>query len=391
MGSSNWSDLAKMDPELKEFLNKVGPLPSLADAPSVQAARDALAQAFSPVPGISAPENMDGVKKSEISIPVRDGSSIRALLYQPETPAKEGSPLVVLYHGGGWCLGVPEMAEVDCVNFVQQFGCVCISVDYRLAPEHPFPVPVEDSWDALKWIAAHASDLAADPSAGFIVGGASAGGNIAVILSHLARDESLSPPITGLWPNIPALISPDAIPEEYKDVIISHEQNAEAPAFNRKAYVFMISACLAPPFYVSISAPARQLHLDHYASFQSTNHRTDQYNPDPPSHPLFSPLLWPTGHKNLPPSYFQVCGMDPLRDEGLLYERILREECGIKTKLDVYPGLPHGFWGFFPHLKSSRAFMQDTIRGMAWLLGKEGEVGVVKNEEPAKVPAAAVL
>ncbi|KAJ9638296.1 hypothetical protein H2199_006983 [Coniosporium tulheliwenetii] len=333
---------------LNLFLDKVGPLPSLADAPSVQAARDALAQAFSPVPGISAPENMDGVKKSEISIPVRDGSSIRALLYQPETPAKEGSPLVVLYHGGGWCLGVPEM----------QFGCVCISVDYRLAPEHPFPVPVEDSWDALKWIAAHASDLAADPSAGFIVGGASAGGNIAVILSHLARDESLSPSITGLWPNIPALISPDAIPEEYKDVIISHEQNAEAPAFNRKAYVFMISAPIQPR---------------------------------PPSHPLFSPLLWPTGHKNLPPSYFQVCGMDPLRDEGLLYERILREECGIKTKLDVYPGLPHGFWGFFPHLKSSRAFMQDTIRGMAWLLGKEGEVGVVKNEEPAKVPAAAVL
>ncbi|EON62302.1 hypothetical protein W97_01523 [Coniosporium apollinis CBS 100218] len=357
MGSTNWSDLAKMDPELKEFLDKVGPLPSLADAPSIQGVRDALAQAFPPVPGISVPENMDGVKKNELSIPVRDGSSIRALLYQPEAPPKEGSPLVVLYHGGGWCLGMPEMTEVDCVNFVQQFGCVCISVDYRLAPEHPFPVPVEDSWDALKWVAAHTSDLAADPSAGFIVGGTSAGGNIAIILSHLARDESISPLITGLWPSVPVLISPDAIPDEYKDVIISHEQNAEAPAFNKKAYMFMIN----------------------------------QYNPQPPSHPLFSPLLWPSGHKGLPPSYFQVCGMDPLRDEGLLYERILREECGIKTKLDVYPGLPHGFWGFFPHLKSSRAFVQDTMRGMAWLLGKEGEVKVVKNEEPAKVPAAAVL
>lgn len=83
--------------------------------------------------------------------------------------------------------------------------------------------------------------------------------------------------------------------------------------------------------------------------------------------------------------------MDPLRDEGLLYERILREECGVKTKLDVYPGLPHGFWGFFPHLKSSRAFVKDTMRGVAWLLGKEVREEEVKNEAPAETPAPAVL
>jgi acetyl esterase/lipase len=72
----------------------------------------------------------------------------------------------------------------------------------------------------------------------------------------------------------------------------------------------------------------------------------DSYKPDPAS-PLFSPFLHPDGHAGLPPMYFQVCGMDPLRDEALIYEKVLREDYGVKTKLDVYPGLPHGFWIFF--------------------------------------------
>lgn len=66
-----------------------------------------------PVPGVNVPIHMDGVEKSRISIPVRDGSSIEALLYQPTNPPKEGSPLFVAYHGGGWCLGVPEFEEVN--------------------------------------------------------------------------------------------------------------------------------------------------------------------------------------------------------------------------------------------------------------------------------------
>ena len=60
--------------------------------------------------------------------------------------------------------------------------------------------------------------------------------------------------------------------------------------------------------------------------------------------------------------------MDPLRDEGLIYERELREECGVKTKLDMYPGLPHGFWSFFPALKSGHKLVDDTLKGVEWLL-----------------------
>jgi acetyl esterase/lipase len=91
------------------------------------------------------------------------------------------------------------------------------------------------------------------------------------------------------------------------------------------------------------------------------------YKEDPAS-PLASPVIFPTGHQNLPPTYFQICGMDPLRDETLIYERILREECGVKTRVDLYPGLPHGFWSWFPEAGFSKKQLKDSMEGMAWLL-----------------------
>ena len=91
------------------------------------------------------------------------------------------------------------------------------------------------------------------------------------------------------------------------------------------------------------------------------------YKADNSSHlwNLFAP---PTNFSGLPPTFFQVCGMDPLRDDGLLYERVLREEYGTKTKLEVYPGLPHAFWSFLPHMKKSTQLIEDAIRGVEWLL-----------------------
>jgi acetyl esterase/lipase len=87
--------------------------------------------------------------------------------------------------------------------------------------------------------------------------------------------------------------------------------------------------------------------------------------------PLFSDLLFPTGNSNLPPSYFQICGSDPLRDEALIFERILREDEGIKTKVDVYPGLRHGYWSVNPEMKASRQFVDDWVKGVEWLLGQQ--------------------
>lgn len=87
--------------------------------------------------------------------------------------------------------------------------------------------------------------------------------------------------------------------------------------------------------------------------------------------PLFNPLLNPAGHANLPRAYFQICGVDGLRDEELIYERVLREDNKTETKIDYYEGLPHAFWEFFPTLESHIAkWEDDSVKGLKWLLSK---------------------
>lgn len=95
--------------------------------------------------------------------------------------------------------------------------------------------------------------------------------------------------------------------------------------------------------------------------------------PDP-FDPLRSALLFPTGHKDLPPTYFVIAGADPWRDCGLIYEEILREECGVKTKVDIFPGLPHGFWTMLPAAGFSKTHAEKSEEGFKWLL-EQSQVG----------------
>ena len=169
-----------------------------------------------------------------------------------------------------------------------------------------------------------------------MVGGTSAGGNMAAVVSHLWRDEGLKPAITGAHLMIPALCHHDHIPERYQKELKSWEQNENAAILSGKACALFTNNYLAK----------------------------DEDTKDP----LFSPWLFPTGQKNLPPTYFQICGLDPLRDEALIFERILRDEHGIKTKVDVYPGQPHGFWSVAPKMKASQTFVEDSVKGVEWLL-----------------------
>lgn len=169
------------------------------------------------------------IKQSETHYTARDGTQMRVKVYQPTETPSEGSPLIVMYHGGGFCIGSPEGEEETCRNLVQAFGAVCFSASYRLAPEFKFPYAVTDSWDALKWAAANGASYGADPSKGFVIGGTSAGGNITAVLAHQARDEGLSPKLTGQYLAIPAVGGDDAIPDKYKDRWLSYEQNREVP------------------------------------------------------------------------------------------------------------------------------------------------------------------
>ncbi len=278
-----------------------------------------------------------GVRESEQEYITRDGAKLRAKLYQPTDPPPGGSPLIVMYHGGGFCMGILESEETSCRNFVRELGATCLNVSYRLAPEYPFPYAINDAWDALKWAAANAGSLlGADPSIGFVVGGTSAGASLTAVLTHLARDEDLSPPLTGQYLGIPAICPDSQMPDKYKHLLLSPEQNANAP--------------LLPAAAVDMFRRG--------------------YLPDESS-PLHNVLAAPHGHAGLPKAYLQLNGLDPLRDQGLIYEKILREENGIETRLDMYPGLPHAFFFPFPDLEATRRYRKDQVKGFAWLLGRE--------------------
>ncbi|OAP62023.1 hypothetical protein AYL99_04226 [Fonsecaea erecta] len=345
--------LAPIDPELKAFLEAAQlPPPNYNDLDAFKKMARLRDAEMLKALGDAPPE----VRQTELEYPTRDGSKVRAKLYQPSDMAassssdQRGRPLIVMFHGGGFCVGIPEAEERSCRNFVQAFGAVCVSAAYRLAPEFKFPYAVNDAWDAVQWAAAQASSWGADPSAGFVVGGTSAGANISAVLAHLARDEGLSPPLTGQYLAVPPVLPPTVVPDKYKEYYLSYEQNRNSPVLPVAA-IDMFLAGYAADDHDSV----------HWAVF---NH--------------------PNGHRGVAPALFQIDGMDPLRDEGLLYERVLSEECGVKTKTYVYPGQPHYHWAIFPFLKASEKFRVEQVEGMGWLLGRTPDFSKVVTK--AKAP-----
>lgn len=101
---------------------------------------------------LSSPQLMEGIKERDIHVKARDGYDIYVKVHEPAKPVEGGSPLVVYYHGGGFCIGDALSETVVARKFVKRYGAVVLNVEYRLAPEHPFPVPINDSWDVLKWV-----------------------------------------------------------------------------------------------------------------------------------------------------------------------------------------------------------------------------------------------
>lgn len=275
-----------------------------------------------------------GIEEFDTKFTTGDGHVNPVRIFKPSSIDGSSAPLVVLIHGGGYCLGDYTIETDHARAIVEAYGVVALSIGYRLAPEHPFPTPIKDAWDGLKWASINAQSFGANPAVGFIVGGTSAGGSMSAVLAHLARDEKLSPPLTGQFLCIASGCPARLMPEKYRAWMLSNKQNAEAPGFNNDTLRML----------------------------------AEGYKPVSPS-PLFAALLNPNGLGDLPRAYFQFCGMDPLRDEGMIYEMALREEGGIKTKFDMYPGLPHGFWATWESEKAKKR-LEDAVKGFGWLLGR---------------------
>ncbi|KAH6659149.1 Alpha/Beta hydrolase protein [Truncatella angustata] len=337
-GNPEWMKLAEVDPDLDKFLKAAAASPKPGPPPGLEtdyAAQRAFLHKTKKAVNARAFPTSTGLIIEDSLISARDGYQIPIRTYKPVNPPKTGSPLIVIFHGGGFTLGDLETEEGSCRNFCQQLGCTVVNVDYRLAPENPFPTPLYDAYDSVKWAASNASKLGANPDAGFLLGAVSAGANLALVSATLARDEKLSPPLTGLWLSIPIVMSMKFPPAHLVAELQSFEQCKEAPVLNAKTWKVLI----------------------------------DAYKPDERSRlfNLYSETD-PVSRAGLPPVYFQVCGWDPLRDEALCFERELREEHGTKTKLKLYPGMPHGFWSFFPQLGKTPQWVAETVSGIQWLL-----------------------
>ena len=241
-----------------------------------------------------------GVRFRDLPIPA-EPAAIPARLYIPEGLA-EGSALLVYYHGGGFTVGSIRSHDNTCRLLAVTAGVRVLSVEYRLAPEHPFPAAPADAFAAFGYAARHAEELGADPAA-IAVGGDSAGGNLAAVTSYQAL-----------------------------------RAGGPMPAFQLLFY---------PTTDWSRRTRSRDLFGDgFFLTGEDMDWFGEHYHPDPATRtdPLASPLL-AEDLRGMPPTYLATAGFDPLRDEGAAYAERLRE-AGVPVAYHCHTDLIHGYVNF---------------------------------------------
>ncbi|KAJ3486744.1 hypothetical protein NLI96_g4021 [Meripilus lineatus] len=305
---SQYTHYSEITPEIAEVIGKLPPYASNGDFKADRDAAHAMMQAsLDAQKEFLPPDSAYLVKDHFLSV---EGGEIllRSVTPTPQEGEQDTFPLLVWYHGGGWAVGDAIFDDYYLRGLSVELRVSILNVNYRLAPENPFPVGHNDCFSALKWAAENALLLKASLEKGFIVAGQSAGGNLAGSVALRAAEDPLFERM--------------AVPEKYQSQLLSLEQNKDAPVVSKKAMELVRGWLCAPP-----------------------------------DDPVFSILLHPA-HAKAPPTYIQVCGLDPLRDEGILYAKVI-EEAGVRVKFDVYKGLPHAGHTMFPQLKVSKKFESD--------------------------------
>jgi acetyl esterase/lipase len=245
-------------------------------------------------------------------------------IYWPPSETEESLPIVVFYHGGGWAIG--DLDTHDHVARAHAIGAkaIVVSVDYRLAPEHPFPAGVEDAWAALQWVGGHAAELGGEPSR-IAVAGDSAGGNLAAVMALRARDAG-GPPLAFqlLW--YPVAVGDLSLP--------SFTENADAPLLNSE----VTSAFLT--WYL----PGMDMS-------------------DPKALPTDLAPANAATLAGLPPAFIGTAEHDPLRDDGGKYAEMLAA-AGVPVQLSNEPTMVHGYASL---AMASPVAAEATDRGLAAL------------------------
>jgi len=250
--------------------------------------------------GFAPPADPDVVITNR-TVPGAPGDpEVRVRLYEPKEK-KTPCPGIVYIHGGGYIVGTPETTDFSCVRLAKEIGCVVVSVDYRLAPETPYPGPLEDCYAALKWLADNAAELGVDTERLAITGG-SAGGGLTAGLALLTRDRGY-PKLKFQAPLYPMIDDRNITPSSY-EFTDRRLWNREKNEFGWKAYLGDLYGKDDVPIY---AAPARATDLS-----------------------------------GLPPTYTFVGELDLFRDETTDYVTRLMQ-AGVSVEYHIYPGCTHGF------------------------------------------------
>lgn len=339
----NWTAFAKEHGHLKPSPLPAEPviIDNLAGDRAEQATSEAEWTQNHPLSSVGYTSRLSTVK-------VRDGTSISVKLSYPARPVRQTKlPVLFVTHGGGWVQGSHITEEAWLLwPLYPQFDFVVVSVEYRLAPEHPFPTWMDDSWDVLEQVLASAETFIQanfqDPDAHHldasititidpervILAGSSAGAGTAAYLSQTCRDQQK--PIYGVILNVPLVCDYRHLPQEPSFTSYDQCTNALLSSGEMRAVWDLI-------------IPSPTIGCD----------------------PKASPLLGDVTH--LPKHLVFVAGQDPLRDEGLAYARKL-QRAGVQVKTHVYPGVPHSFAEFW-ELDATKRFWRDFTEGLREWLG----------------------
>ena len=323
-----------LDPEIQRIVDMMeaaaGPPAHLVPVAEARAAHDRETALLSG-PG----EDVAEVRELEAPGP---GGPIRLRLYRPLGDASRSDlggerapggnrspaprPLVAYLHGGGWVVGTLDAFDPVCRALANASGALIASIDYRLAPEHPFPAAADDARAAVRWLAAHAQQLGADPSR-LGIAGDSAGGNLAAVTARRLRDDERS------------------------------GDKAVSPRLRFQALVYPVcDSALDTPSYrdngsgFGLSGESMKRYWELYLGGADGR--------DPDTSPLRAADL-----AGLPPAFVLTVRDDVLRDEGESYARAL-EAAGVPVTLRRYDGAVHGFFRWLAKAAIARRAVAET-------------------------------
>ncbi|KAF7173731.1 hypothetical protein CNMCM5623_005989 [Aspergillus felis] len=318
----------KLDPEYVDFYNKYVINLQQVHLQPVSASRTS---------GVLIPGGgplLDVGKTEDITIKRRatEGPDIllRSFIPPGEKPAN-GWPAMLYFHGGGWVLGNIDTENPVCTNLCVRGNCVVVTVDYRLAPENPWPAAVHDCWEALLWLISDGASVLPIDLSKMATGGSSAGGNLASIITHKAL--TLSPPV------------------RFRAQLLS------VPVMDNTATVHNNESYRLYEHTPALPAAKMIWYRNHYLP-----NIADRTNPEA------SPLFYDDDWSQLPPALIMVGELDVLRTEGEQYAAKLRE-AGVEVDLQVMKGMPHPFLAMDAVLNEGRrsiTLMCDMLKRVFW-------------------------